>query len=241
MKLFGLDLEKKPTILDGFFPYLAQMITTMRGCVAYNDLWPWPISSRSFGLDLENRVLSVASTVLDGFFPYLVQMITSMRRCVACDDLWPWPISSRSFDLDFENRVRSIMFSALDRLFFWLGIQYDPIVWVIMKRRGVSSEHRRSSCSSSISIYSIWNHCLTEVMTFCFCCCRESRVVDTTAGTWRMGRSGDPSLTGQLVMLAVRRVIQVVNTSCYVKTARLQLNPSISTTRPSVPLTTHMR
>ena len=75
-------------------------------------------------------------------------MITSMRRCVACDDLWPWPISSRSFDHDFENRVCSVMFSVLDRLFCWLGIQYDPIVWVIMRRRGVSSERRRSSCSS---------------------------------------------------------------------------------------------
>ena len=99
LKFFGLDLAKKSTVLDGFFPYLALMITSMRGCVAYNDLWPWPIFSRSFGLDLENRVRSVASTVLDGFFPYLVQMITSMRRCAACDDLWPWPISSRSFDL----------------------------------------------------------------------------------------------------------------------------------------------
>ena len=39
--------KKKSTILDGFFPYLAQMITTMRGCVAYNDLWPWPISWKS--------------------------------------------------------------------------------------------------------------------------------------------------------------------------------------------------
>ena len=79
--------------------------------------------SRSFGLDLENRVRSVASTVLDGFFPYLVQIITSMRRSVACDDLWPWPISSRSSDLDFENRVRSVTFSVLHQLFFWLGIQ----------------------------------------------------------------------------------------------------------------------
>ena len=112
-----LSLKKKSTVLDGFFPYLAQMITNMRGCVAYNDLWPWPIFSRSFGLDLENLVHSIASTVLDGFFPYLVQMITSMRRCVTCDDLWPWPISSRSFDLDFENRVRSVTFSVLDRLF----------------------------------------------------------------------------------------------------------------------------
>ena len=95
--------KKKSTVLDGFFPYLAQMITKKKGCVAYIDLWPWPISSRSFGLGLENRDCSVASTVLDGFFPYLIQMITSMRRCVACDDLWPWPISSRSFDLDFEK------------------------------------------------------------------------------------------------------------------------------------------
>ena len=112
--------KKKSTVLDRFFPYLIQMITSMRECVACDDLWPWPISSRSFDLDFENRVRSVASTVLDGFFPYLVQMITSMRRCVACDDLWPWLISSRSFDLDFENRVRSVTFSVLDRLFPYL-------------------------------------------------------------------------------------------------------------------------
>ena len=116
----ALTLKKKSTVLDRFFPYLAQMITCMKRCVAYNDLWPWPISSRSFGLGLENHVRSVASTVLDGFFPYLVQMITSMRNCVAYDDLWPWPISSRSFDLDFENRVRSVKFSVLDRLFLYL-------------------------------------------------------------------------------------------------------------------------
>ena len=82
-----------------FANFSAFTIINIRGCVACNDLWPWPIFSRSFGLDLENRVRSVASTVLDGFFPYLVQMITSMRMCVPCDDLWPSPISSRSFDL----------------------------------------------------------------------------------------------------------------------------------------------
>ena len=36
------------TALDEFFPYLAQMISSMRGCVACNDLWPWPILSRLF-------------------------------------------------------------------------------------------------------------------------------------------------------------------------------------------------
>ena len=121
LKFFGVDLEKKSTVLDGFFPYLAQMITSMRGSVAYNDPWPWPISSRSFGLGLENRVRSVASTVLDGFFPYLVQMINSIRGCVACDDLWPWPISSRSFDLDLENCVRSVVSTVLYGFFIYLA------------------------------------------------------------------------------------------------------------------------
>ena len=144
--IFWLSPWKKTTILLAFFPYLAQIIITIRGCVACNDLWPWLIFSRSFGLDLENRFHSVASTVLDGFFPYLVQIITCMRRCVACDDLWPWPISSRSFDLDFENRVRSVTFSVLHRLFPYLpqiittirgcvagagGILDDGIVWSI--------------------------------------------------------------------------------------------------------------
>ena len=97
-------LTWKKNLHNGFFPYLAQMITSMRDtnmteCAEYNDLLPWSISSRSFGLGLENRVRSVASTVPDGFFPYLVQMTIGMGRCVACDDLWPWPISSRSFDL----------------------------------------------------------------------------------------------------------------------------------------------
>ena len=39
------------TVLDGFFPYLAQMIINMRGCVACNDLWPRSISWRSFSHD----------------------------------------------------------------------------------------------------------------------------------------------------------------------------------------------
>ena len=71
------------TVLDGIFPYEPQMIITMRECVAHNDLWPWPISSRSYGLELENRVRSVASTVLDVFFLYLAQMISIIKGCVA--------------------------------------------------------------------------------------------------------------------------------------------------------------
>ena len=77
-------LSVASTVQYGFFPYLVQMINSMRGCVACDDPWPWPISSRSFGLDLENRVRSVASTVMDGFFLYLAQMITIIRGCVAC-------------------------------------------------------------------------------------------------------------------------------------------------------------
>ena len=45
-----------------------------------------------------------------------------------------------------------------DFVFFWLGIQYDSIVWVIIRRRGVSSERRRSSCSSSGLFYWHWGY-----------------------------------------------------------------------------------
>ena len=45
-----------------------------------------------------------------------------------------------TFDLDLYLQGHSTL--------FWLGIQHDSILWVIMKRRGVSSERKRSSCSS---------------------------------------------------------------------------------------------
>ena len=127
------------TVLYGFFPYLAAMTTSMRGCVMHNDLWSWPISSRSFGHDFVIKLLkyvtscpvhSTAHTVLDGFFPYLAQMITSMRWCVACSGLWPWPVSSRSFSHDFaiklliygtSCRVRSITPTVLNGFFPYLA------------------------------------------------------------------------------------------------------------------------
>ena len=80
--------QQKSTVLDGFFSYLAEIIISIRGCVACNDLSPWPIFSRSFGLDLENRVCSVASTVLHGFFPYLEQMIRCEEVCCMS-----WPLT----------------------------------------------------------------------------------------------------------------------------------------------------
>ena len=100
------------TVQDRFFPYLVQMINSMRGCVACDDPWPWPISSRSFGLDLENRVRSVASTVLDGFFLYLAQVITIISGCVACnvfsesENLNFWLIL-KFFGLDLEKKIYS--------------------------------------------------------------------------------------------------------------------------------------
>ena len=86
---FGLGLENRvrsvaSTALDGFFPYLIQMIPSMRRCVTYDDLWPWTTSSRSFDLDIENRVRSITFSVLDRLFPYLPQVITTIRGCVAC-------------------------------------------------------------------------------------------------------------------------------------------------------------
>ena len=50
-----------------------------------------------------------------------------------------------------------------DFVFFWLGIQYDSMVWVIMRRRGVSSERRCSSCSS---LKRFWCAYMVSVLKF---------------------------------------------------------------------------
>ena len=135
-------------------------------------LWPWPISARSFNLDFENRVRSVTFSILDKLFPYLVQIITTIRGCVAF--LVYNKILKFHFFANFSN------FSAF--VLFWLGIRYElvnsmdlgfkmnwSIVWVIMGWRGVSSERRRSSCSSCDWIYfwkaSLWRLKLKLLIT----------------------------------------------------------------------------
>ena len=103
------------TLLDGFLPYWTQIITSMRGCATHNDLWPWPIFSRSFRHDFAMKLLkygtycgvhSTACTLLDGIFPYWAQMITSIRGCATYNDLWPWPRSSKSFSHDCNKTAK---------------------------------------------------------------------------------------------------------------------------------------
>ena len=61
-----------------------------------------------------------------------------------------------TFDLDLYLQGHSTLTSSCPlcnvfssrSIIFILGIQYGSIVWVIMRRRGVSTERRRSSCSS---------------------------------------------------------------------------------------------
>ena len=55
---------------------------------------------------------------------------------------------------------RIFLICNFDFVFFWLGIQCDSMVWVIMRRRGISSERRRSSCSSSGYGLSQWEEVL---------------------------------------------------------------------------------
>ena len=91
----------------------------------------------------QNRVCSVSSTILVGSISYLHILSSNFRRCVTCQV--------------FLSKFKSLKFWQIlyickfDFLFFWLGIQYDKILWVIMRWRGVSSERRLSSCSSWFS------------------------------------------------------------------------------------------
>ena len=104
------------TVQDGFFAYLVQMINSIRGCVTCDNPWPWPISSRSFGLDFENRVRPVASTVLDGFFLYLAQLITIIRGCGGC-----YVFSERIWKLEFlANFLNFLALTLKKNLQLWM-------------------------------------------------------------------------------------------------------------------------
>ena len=140
-----------PTVLDGSFPYKAQMITSMRRCVTHNDLWHWPIFSRSFSHDFAIKLLkygischvrSTASTVLDGFSPYFAQMITSMSGYVKHKDLWSGPISSRLFSHDFVikllkyciyYRVQSTACTVLDGFSPYLALMITSMRGCVMQ------------------------------------------------------------------------------------------------------------
>ena len=120
-------------VRDGFFLYLVQMITSMRGCVACNDISPRPISSRSFSHDFAMKVLkygtscrvcSRANTVVYGFILYLIQMTTSIRGCVTCYEIWPRPIYSRSICREFAIKLLNMTYlvmSALHLVLFWIN------------------------------------------------------------------------------------------------------------------------
>ena len=132
------------------------MITGIRGFVMHNNLWPWPISPRSFSHDFAIKLLkygtsccvqSTTRTVLNGFFPYWAQMITSMSGWVVRDHLWPWHISSRSFSHHFvikllkygtSSIVHSSAWTALNGFFSYSHICSLALDSVLIGQRSIS-------------------------------------------------------------------------------------------------------
>ena len=114
------------------------MITSIRVCIAHNDLWAWSISSRSFRHDFAIRLLkyvhpawrvrSVALTVLDGFFPYKAHIITTVRGCIAHSDPWPWHIFKviQAWLCNKTAKIWHIFLSPLHHVQFWM---YSFPIW----------------------------------------------------------------------------------------------------------------
>ena len=92
-----------PRVLDKFFSYYTQMITSIKGCVSYNDLWNWPMPSRSIRHDFAMKLLKKftfcrcplyspcnSGSIISRFgwifwmdlFSHLVKIITSKRGCI---------------------------------------------------------------------------------------------------------------------------------------------------------------
>ena len=89
----------------------------------------------------QNRVLSVSSTIRVGSISHLHILSRNFRKCVACNIC---------FKIQYLKFWRILKICNFDFVFFWLGIQFDSIEQVIMRRRRVSSERRCSSHSCLI-------------------------------------------------------------------------------------------
>ena len=116
------------------------MITGMRRCVACDDLWPWPI----YYCIIEH---SATSLKLHELFPHyhLYPVYKEGGGAFTVSDTFIFATNNH-----YHSRVCRVL-SLLQNSnisIFWHGIHYYYIVWVIMRRRGVSSERRGSSCSS---------------------------------------------------------------------------------------------
>ena len=108
----------------------------------------------------QNRVRSVSSTILVGSISYLHILSSNLRRCAACNVcsiIKRLKIFGKFFKFVTLTLSSSYFGSNLiqnfDIVFFLLGIQFDSIVRVTMRRLGVSWERRRSSCSSYITMW----------------------------------------------------------------------------------------
>ena len=86
----------------------------------------------------QNCVRSVFSTILIGSMSYSHILSSNFRRCVVCNVC---------FKFNNWKFWWILLICNFDSLFFSLSIQYDSLVWVIMRQREVSSERRHSSSS----------------------------------------------------------------------------------------------
>ena len=81
-----------------------------------------------------NRVRSVSWTILAGFISYLHILSSNFRRCITCK------VHQKKFQKFMFWQF--FLICSFNFVLFWLGIQYESIVWVIMGQQGVSSEQQ---------------------------------------------------------------------------------------------------
>ena len=98
----------------------------------------------------QNGVCSVSSTIFARSISYSHILLSDFGRCVKCKKTFFF--FSKLENSKFSQILQVCNFDCvlfwIDFLLFWIGIQYESIVWIIMGWVGVSSECGHSSCFS---------------------------------------------------------------------------------------------
>ena len=97
---FGCVCSVMPTVMDGFFPYLAQMITSLRRCVVHNDL------DLGCDLDLGFSRSNFSIVLSQEWQGQLMWNKNDVNRLVAEPTVWPWPLTTHmALIMDFLGQI----------------------------------------------------------------------------------------------------------------------------------------
>ena len=116
------------------------MVTSMRGCVLHNDLWPWPISSRSFSHDFAIKLLKYMAYLVMSTLQHIQLWMNYFHILHKWSLAWEGVSHVTTFDLDLYLQ---------DYLTVTLPILWNVYIYIYVYIYDTNTTHEGTMCHVS--------------------------------------------------------------------------------------------